>query len=141
MGAIYDDLEGHEGYGAAQPGGGAAGEVLVAVCRCGWTGGAHPDTESGYEALLDDWDRHHAHRLLARTLPAPVAEVVAEARRALGAAVSERPQGVLAAADDLARWATQLADRARALVAPAPLGGADPRSGSPTPADGEGQRR
>lgn len=103
VGAICDDLEGHEGYGVGQPVQGAADGVLVAECRCGWTGGAHPDTEDGYEALLDDWDRHHARPLLARTLPAAVADLVAEARRALGAASAERPQAVLAAADDLAR--------------------------------------
>ena len=117
MGAMYDDLEDHEGFGVARPGDGAPGEALVAVCRCGWTGGAHPDTEDGYDELLDDWDRHHARPLLARTLPAAAADLVAEACRALGAASAERPQAVLAAAEDLARWAAELADRARAAIA------------------------
>ncbi|MFP5377869.1 MAG: hypothetical protein ACLGIO_13960 [Acidimicrobiia bacterium] len=130
MGAIYDDLEGHEGYGASQPGEGATGEVLVAACRCGWTGGAHPDTEDGYDELLDDWDRHHARPLLARTLPAAVADIVAEARRALVAASAERPQAALAAAEDLARWATELADRARAAIGvPEPARRSGPAAG------------
>ena len=129
VGAIYDDLEGHEGYGVARPEG-AAGEVLVAVCRCGWTGGAHPDTEDGYDELLDDWDRHHARPLLARTLPAAVADLVAEARRVLAAASAERPQAVLAAAEDLTRWAADLCDRARAAIGvpePARRSGPAPR--------------
>lgn len=116
MGAIYDDLEGHEGYGVGRPGDGPPSEVLVAVCRCGWVGGAHPDTDDGYDALLDDWDQHHARPLLVSTLPAAVADLVAELRRALGDSLAERPQAVLAASEGLAEWAAELSDRARAAI-------------------------
>ena len=116
MGATYDDLVGHEGYGVGRPGGGPPSEVVVAVCRCGWTGGAHPRTEDGYEALIDNWDRHHARPLLASTVPAAVAALVAELRRALGASLVERPRAVLAAAEDLADWAAEMAGRARAAI-------------------------
>ena len=82
VGAIYDDLEGHEGYDRA----------------------------------VDDWDRHQARPLRERTLPPGVADLVAEARRALGACVAERPRAVLAAAEGLADWAGDLAGRARAAI-------------------------
>ena len=59
MGAIYDDLKGHEGHALRRLPDGtltsawtaetSAFSSYVAACECRWTGGDHPANEEGYE--------------------------------------------------------------------------------------------
>ena len=80
MGALLDDLDDHEGFGARRLPNGtltdswtqetAGFDAYVAACDCGWRGDEdRPPTESGYETALDDWERDHARPQLAARSP------------------------------------------------------------------------
>ena len=123
MGAIYDDLEGHEGYALRRlPDGTLAStstpampefRSYVAACECRWTGGDHPPTEDGYEDAVDEWDHRHARPLLAQAVPVEVRDKTREMKRALVELVDQRPIAGLKAAGELVTWAEALAARAR----------------------------
>src|SRR5829696_6800050 len=78
MGTFLDDLDDHEGYADRRlPDGQLAGGVwtyatreftaYVAACGCGWQASdAHPPTEDGEEAAVDQWRSEHATPELAR---------------------------------------------------------------------------
>ena len=78
MGTFLDDLDDHEGYADRRLSNGRlAGGVwtyptreftaYVAACGCGWQAtGAHPPTEDGEEAAVDQWRAEHAEPELAR---------------------------------------------------------------------------
>lgn len=82
MGAVYDDLEDHEGYAMRRLPDGtltsswaldtAAFGSYVAACECDGRGGDHAPTAAGYEDAVDEWDRRHAQPLVARAVPANV---------------------------------------------------------------------
>lgn len=137
MGSVYEDLEGHEGYGARRLADGALTSswstasmgvvAYVAACGCGWRGGDHPPTDDGYEQAVDEWDAEHARPLLERAVPARLAEAANDLRRELVALVDRRPAAVLAVAADLRAWADALAAQAR-QVRPAPAERAGARS-------------
>ncbi|MDP9420642.1 MAG: hypothetical protein M3P53_10935 [Actinomycetota bacterium] len=123
MGAIYDDLEGHEGYALRRlPDGtltSTATAVMsefrsyVAACECRWTGADHPATEDGYEDAVDEWEHRHARPLLAQTVPVDVRDKTREMKRALVELVDQRPIAGLKAASELVTWAEALAARTR----------------------------
>src|SRR5918995_6844360 len=80
MGAILDDLDGHEGYPLRQlPDGITTSRWTtdtdrttgyIAACDCGWTGaGRYEPTEAGYDAALDEWEHDHARLLLEHVIP------------------------------------------------------------------------
>ena len=121
MGAVYDDLEGHEGYAARRLGDGTVSatwapsfRAYVAACACGWTGGDHPPTEDGYDAAVDEWDERHGRPLLAEAVPADVREAVLDAQRAVSELLEKRPSAGLKALQGLARWAQATVVRTRA---------------------------
>jgi hypothetical protein len=78
MGTFLDDLDDHEGSADRRlPDGQLAGGVWtdatreftahVAACGCGWQAtGAHPPTEDGEQAAVDQWRSEHATPELAR---------------------------------------------------------------------------
>lgn len=122
-GAIYEDLEGHEGYALRRLPDGTLTATLtaetapfgsyVAACECRWTGGDHPATEAGYEEALDEWEDLHARPLLAQATPARIREMTLEMKQALIALVDERPAAGLKAVSELRAWAEAVAARAR----------------------------
>lgn len=123
MGAIYDDLEGHEGYALRRLSDGtltstwtaetSAFSSYVAACECRWTGGDHPATEDGYEDAVDEWELRHARPLLTQTVPLEIKDKTREMKRALVELVDQRPAAGLKAASELATWAEALVARAR----------------------------
>lgn len=123
MGAIYDDLDGHEGYGARRLPDGtltsswtaatADFSSYVSTCECGWHGTDHPPTDAGYEEAIDEWDEHHAQTLLARAVPVEVRDCVREAKEALITLCKERPQAGLDAIQELGSWAEAAIGRLR----------------------------
>jgi len=131
MGAMYGDLDGHEGYAARQLRDGTLTgtwttetrqfDAYVAACGCGWNGTSrHDATEDGYEAALDEWDVAHARPLLRHAVPAHVRESVSEACRSIRALVDERPDAALKVLGDLDRWRVDIGQRVQE-VAPAAL--------------------
>lgn len=124
MGAIFEDLEDHEGYAARRLPDGtvttrwtvvtAEFQAYVAACGCGWTGTDHPPTEEGREEAVAAWESGHALALLSHTVPHGVAEVVAEARRAVGELARRRPLAAMAVLRDLSTWASCVTDIAAA---------------------------
>lgn len=93
MGAIYDDLPGHEGVRGS--GFGVRDEehgAWTAACSCGWhdNDGRLPN-DGSYEAVLDRWDLLHATPLLALAVPQEVAELVEHARRAVSCEMPPAP--------------------------------------------------
>ena len=121
MGAIYDALEGHEGYAMRRL---PAGTVTsswtvetapfgsyVAACKCDWRGGDHPPTSAGYEDAVDEWDRSHAQPLVARAIPANVQQMLHEIKQALADLVIERPAAGLKAVHDVEAWAKAIGAR------------------------------
>jgi hypothetical protein len=76
MGAIIDELDGHEGYALGRLANGTLTAALthgveftayVAGCACGWhSRHQHPPTEEGEEAAYQQWEREHAVVELAR---------------------------------------------------------------------------
>lgn len=115
MGVTYDDLEGHEGYGARRlPDGSLTGSwtaatasfaSYVAACDCGWQGTDHPPTEDGRQEALEDWDEHHARPLLALAVPREIAETMTALKAALSRLGQERPLAAAKAVKELACWA------------------------------------
>jgi hypothetical protein len=121
MGAILDDLDGHEGYPLRQlPDGTATSRwtadttrftSYIAACECGWTGeGRYQPTEDGYDAALDEWEHDHARPLLEHVIPHRAQELLRETMRALRDLAAERPltatealRRLDAGRDDLAR--------------------------------------
>ena len=124
MGTIFEDLENHEGYAACRLPEGtvtsrwlpatAAFRAYVAACGCGWTGSDHPPTEEGEEEAIAAWESGHALALLSRAVPHGVAEVVAEARRAVGELARSCPLAAMAVLRDLGTWANCVTEIASA---------------------------
>jgi hypothetical protein len=121
MGAILDDLHGHEGYPLHQlPDGTTTSRLAsstdrfaayVAACDCGWTGtGQHEPTEAGYNAALDEWEQDHAGPLLEHVIPDRVQELLRHTLRSLDDLAAQRPQ---AAAKALRRLDTGRIELAR----------------------------
>ena len=137
MGATYDDLEDHEGYGRnlgpeeCEPP--YTARAWRAACRCGWTGGRHPADDEGYEAALEEWDAQHAQPLLARAVPRAVTAMSGPRRPGLRCGRSSagpwpstpggRPPRALAPMAPLAPTGTVSAGRSRS-PATGPAGGA-----------------
>src|SRR4051812_23360287 len=108
MGVTYDDLPDHEGYARADHHGN------IACCSCGWTGGTFRADEAGREAAIGDSDDRQAAVLLESAVPAAIADMVAETRRALRQLQQDRPVAGDNALRELHAWATS------ALTRPAP---------------------
>lgn len=105
MGAVYDDLPGHEGFGLRDE----VGAAWVAACSCGWRDHErHPVDEAGYEAAVDRWDAQHAAPLLEHAVPADVADLVEAARRAVADLAGRRPRAAATALDEISRWCAAL---------------------------------
>jgi hypothetical protein len=121
MGVVIEGLEDHEGYAARRlPDGTLTGTwtwatreftAFVAACGCGWHATrAHPPTDQGEEAALEQWDSEHATPLLERQADQRRAEL-AQVLKALGSIADfvDNPA-------NLPRIARAL-ERARGLVA------------------------
>jgi len=105
MGAVYDDLPGHEGFGLRADDRAAC----VAACSCGWRDHQpHPVDEAGYEATIDRWDAHHAAPLLEHAVPTVVADLVEATRRAVAELARDRPSAAATAPDGISRWCAAL---------------------------------
>lgn len=105
MGAFYDDLPGHEGFGLRDEDNAA----WVAACSCGWRDHQpHPVDEAGYEAAVDRWDAHHAAPLLEHAVPADVADFIEATRQAVADLARRRPRAAATAVDGLSRWCAVL---------------------------------
>lgn len=105
MGALYDDLPGHEGFALHE----REDTSWVAACSCGWRDDrSHPDGEAGYETALDRWDALHAGPLLERAVPRDVVELVGEAQRAVAELARRRPRAAATALDGISRWCAAL---------------------------------
>lgn len=132
MSAIYDDLDGHEGYARRQLSNrttstGDSGrdrerfDGYVAACICGWNGTSrHEPTEDGYEAAVDEWDSEHAQPLLAYAVPSHVRQSVTDACRSIRELPDERPDAALRILGALDRWRMDIGERIRE-VAPGAL--------------------
>lgn len=124
MGTFFEDLEDHEGYAARRLPDGtltsswssatAEFRAYVAACGCGWTGSEHPPSEEGREEAIAAWESGHALALLSYAVPHGVAEVVAEARRAVAELANRRPLATMAVLRDLSTWANRVAEIAAA---------------------------
>ena len=123
MGAILDDLDGHEGYPLRQlPDGITTSRWTtdtdrttgyIAASDCGWTGaGRYEPTEAGYDAALDEWEHDHARPLLQHVIPDRVQHLLRDSMRALRDLAAERPH---AAAKALRRLDAGREDLARRL--------------------------
>jgi hypothetical protein len=122
MGAILDDLDGHEGYPLRQlPDGTTTSRWTsdparftgyIAACDCGWTGvGRYEPTEDGYDAALDEWEHDHARLLLEHVVPDRVQELQRDTMRALRDLAVERPHAATAALRRLDAGRADLARR------------------------------
>ncbi len=110
MGTIIEDLYDHEGYGARRlPDGTLTGvwsaetarfEAYVASCGCGWHGGDHPPTETGYEAALDEWEAEHSRPLLAQAVSDRVRTAINDAKRAVADLIVQRPEAARRVLDE-----------------------------------------
>lgn len=101
MGAVYDDLPGHEGYAVEH------GRRHVAACSCGWRDhdiGAAGDPE----AATERWDEHQAAGLLERAVPQEVTDLVDDTRRAVAHLARVRPNAAGVVLDQLDRAISQL---------------------------------
>jgi len=107
MGAIYDDLPGHEGYAVRDE----RARGWTAACSCGWRDHDHEYGvgNEGYDAAVERWDTLHANPLLERAVPVEVAELVTELRRAVAALARQRPLAAASVLDQLERWRGALA--------------------------------
>jgi hypothetical protein len=123
MGAILDDLDGHEGYPLRQlPDGTTTSRWTadtarftgyVAACDCGWTGAGHyPLTDDGCDAALDEWHHDHAQPALEHAIPDQVQDLLRDTMRALRDLAAERPH---AASEALRRLDAGRQDLARRL--------------------------
>ena len=107
MGAIYDDLPGHEGFAVREHDHGVA--AWFGACGCGWRDDrAYAADDAGYEAAVDRWDIMHAAPLVARAVPTDVAELVEQARRAVARLARTRPHAAAVALDGIERWCAGL---------------------------------
>lgn len=123
MCAIYDDLEGHEGYAARRLADGtltatwtsatASFRSYVAACDCGWNGGDHPPTEHGYEAAIDEWDVRHAQPLLAQAVPRELNDRIGKFKVAVSKLVVDRPSAGTRVLHELSTWAAATVERTR----------------------------
>lgn len=102
MGAILDDLSGHERYPLRQlpdgtttsrwTSGTARFTGYIAACECGWIGaGRYQLTEEGCDAAIDEWQHDHARPLLEHAIPHRVQDLLRDTMRALGELAAERP--------------------------------------------------
>ena len=124
MGAVYEDLEGHEGYALRRLPDGtmtsswtvetAAFGAYVAACECDWRGGDHAPTAVGYEEAVDEWDRSHAQPLVKQAVPAYVKRMLREMKQAVADLVDERPAAGLKAVQEVQQWATAVPARGTA---------------------------
>lgn len=101
MGAVYDDLLGHEGYALDHEG------LHLAACSCGWRDD-DPGSTTDHDAALDRWDRRHASGLLEQAVPREVAELVEDTRRAVAHLARTRPRAAGIVLDQLDRTVSQL---------------------------------
>jgi hypothetical protein len=120
MGAILDDLDGHEGFPLRQlPDGTTTSRWTssttrftdyVAACDCGWTGtGRYEPSEAGYDAALDEWEHDHARPLLKHVIPHRVQHLLRETLRALDDLAAQRPQAAAKALRHLDAGRTAIA--------------------------------
>jgi hypothetical protein len=120
MGAIFDDLDGHEGYPLRQLSDGTATSrwtsstapftVYIAACDCGWTGTGHYETtEAGYDAALDEWEHDHARPLLKHVIPHRVQHLLRDTLRALDDLAAQRPHAAAKALRHLDAGRTAIA--------------------------------
>lgn len=141
MGALYDDLEGHEGYPARRlPDGtltaswtAATAEFssYIAACACGWYGTDHPPTEKGSDGAIHEWDEMHARPLLARAVPRKVTDLMRELRGELSQLANERPLAAVKVAREVAAWTEvtlSRADGVQRAAAAQPAGNDDRRA-------------
>jgi hypothetical protein len=98
MGAILDDLDGHDGYPLRRLTDGtttsrwtsATTRVAgyMAACDCGWTGtGRYEPSEAGY----DEWEHDHARPLLEYVIPNRAQQQLQDALRSLDVLGAQRP--------------------------------------------------
>jgi hypothetical protein len=134
MGALLDDLDDHEGFGARRLPDGtltdswtqetASFAAYVAACDCGWRGDEdRPPTEAGYEIALDDWERDHARPQLARTVPARVTRMIRDLRTEVGALAKERPAAAQQALSEVRAWTDAAMALTRGATPPPSRGG------------------
>jgi hypothetical protein len=120
MGAILDDLNGHEGYPLRQlPDGTTTSRWTsstarftgyVPACDCGWTGtGHHEPTEAGYDAALDEWEHDHARPLLEHVIPHRVQLLLRDTLRSLDDLAAQRPHAAVKALRHLDAGRTAIA--------------------------------
>jgi hypothetical protein len=102
MGAILDDLDGHEGYPLRRLTDGTTTSWwtgatthfagYIAAYDCGWTGTGHFEpTDAGYDAALDEWDHDHARPLLEHVIPDRVQQLLRDTLRSLDDLAVQRP--------------------------------------------------
>lgn len=122
MGAVYEDLEGHEGYAMRRLPDGtissawtvetAAFSSYVAACECNWRGGDHAPTEEGYDEAVEEWDCCHAQPLVAQAIPHKVKLMLREMNQVLAELVDKRPIAGLKAVQEVEGWAKAVGARA-----------------------------
>lgn len=115
MGAIYDDLEDHEGYAerrlpddsltASWTAATVEFSGYIAACACGWHGAEYPPTADGASAALDEWDEIHAQPLLAKAVPSELRDMIREVKRSLSRLAEERPLAGVTAVQEFVCWA------------------------------------
>lgn len=102
MGAILDDLDGHEGYPLRRLTDSTTTSRwtsditrftgYIAACDCGWTGaGNYEPTDAGYDAALDEWEQDHARPLLEHVIPDRVQQLLRDTLRSLDDLAVQRP--------------------------------------------------
>jgi hypothetical protein len=119
MGAVYDDLPGHEGFALCRLADGSHTTDVTtgfagwtAGCGCGWRDDhLHSPDEDGYEATLDRWDDRHASPLLERAVPAMVENLVRQTRRAVAQLAETRPAAAASLLDRIDKWSDSLRER------------------------------
>jgi hypothetical protein len=108
MGAILDDLDGHEGYPLRRLTDGTTTSRwtsdttrftgYIAACDCGWTGTGHYEpTDGGYDAALDEWEQDHARPLLEHVIPDRVQQLLRNTLRSLDDLALQRPHAAATA--------------------------------------------
>ncbi len=122
MGAILDDLDGHEGYPLRRlPDGTTTSRwtsattrftAYIAACDCGWTGTSrHEPTERGYDAALDEWEHDHARPLLQHVIPDHAQQLLQGTLRSLHDLAAQRPPAAAKALRRLDTGRTAIARR------------------------------
>jgi hypothetical protein len=101
MGAVYDDLPGHEGYAVDHDG------LHLAACSCGWRDHG-PGSTTDHDAAIERWDRRHASGLLVQAVPREIAELVEDTRRAVAHLARNRPRAAGVVLDQLDGTVSQL---------------------------------